>query len=273
MVCIHLVEEGRTGRDHNLAEQGLKVSGLTKEFGGVAAINDLSFETMQGEVFGIIGPNGSGKTTLFNLITGVTRPTLGIVRYRGELITGLRTDDIARRGLIRTYQAATVFAGITVRENLLRSYIFSRIGKPSTLLLSRSRLMLKRKANETANRLMEFAKLTEVADTLAGALPYGMQKILGVTLALAQGPSQILLDEPAAGLNATETATMGRFIKDVHARMAIDVVLVEHDMKMVAGLCDRIMALNYGRMIAIDIPTKILQHPEVVTAYLGNEHE
>lgn len=251
----------------------LEVAGLTKAFGGVHAINDLSFCTRRGEILGIIGPNGSGKTTLFNVITGVMPATGGRVSFRGEAITGLPTDTIARRGLVRTFQSATVFRNETVYENIRRSGMFGCIGKPSWFFRPGVVANGKRKADETAAELLEFSGLSDEAHTIAGNLPYGKQKILGVVIALAQRPTQLLMDEPAAGLNPTETAAMGELVAQIRDKRNIDVILVEHDIKMVTSICDRILALNYGKVIAIDVPEKIVRHPEVIDAYLGVDHE
>lgn len=251
----------------------LEVAGLTKAFGGVHAINDLSFSTRRGEILGVIGPNGSGKTTLFNVITGVLPATAGGVRFRGEAITGLSTDTIARRGLVRTFQSATVFRNETVYENIRRSSMFTCIGKPGWFFRPGVVANGKRRANEIAADLIEFSGLADVAHTVAGNLPYGKQKILGVVITLAQHPTQLLMDEPAAGLNPTETAAMGELVAQIRDRRNIDVVLVEHDIKMVTSICDRILALNYGKVIALDVPEKIVRHPEVIDAYLGVDHE
>lgn len=251
----------------------LEVAGLSKAFGGVHAINDLSFTTRRGEILGVIGPNGSGKTTLFNVITGVMPATAGSVRFRGEAITGLPTDAISRRGLIRTFQSATVFKNETVYENIRRSSIFGCIGKPSWFFRPGVVANGQRRAKETVAELLEFSGLSDVATTVAGTLPYGKQKILGVVIALVQQPTQLLMDEPAAGLNPTETLAMGQLVAQIRDKRSIDVVLVEHDIKMVTSVCDRILALNYGKAIAIDVPAKIVRHPEVIDAYLGVDHE
>ncbi len=251
----------------------LEVTGLSKNFGGVHALKDLSFSTRRGEILGVIGPNGSGKTTLFNVITGFMPATSGRVRFKGEPITGLSTDAIARHGLMRTFQSATVFRNETVHENIRRSSMFSCIGKPGWFFRPGVVVNGQRKADETAVELLEFSGLSDVAATVAGTLPYGKQKILGVAITLAQHPTQLLLDEPAAGLNPNETVAMGELVAQIREKRGIDVILVEHDIKMVTSVCDRILALNYGKMIAIDTPEKIVRHPEVVDAYLGVDHE
>ncbi|MCC7288048.1 MAG: ABC transporter ATP-binding protein [Burkholderiaceae bacterium] len=254
-------------------DAALEVSGLTKDFGGVHAVSSLSFSTRRGEILGIIGPNGSGKTTLFNVITGVLPATTGSVRFRGESITGQTTDAIARRGLVRTFQAASVFRQETVYENIRRGSMFGRIGRPGWFFRRGVVAEGERKARQTTDDLLEFSGLADVAGTEAGNLPYGKQKVLGVVIALAQQPSQLLLDEPAAGLNPNETEAMGELIAQIRAKRSVDVVLVEHDIKMVTSVCDRILAINYGKVIALDLPEKIVAHPEVIEAYLGASDE
>lgn len=256
-----------------MSEVVLEVSSLTKSFGGVHAVSDLSFSTTRGEILGIIGPNGSGKTTLFNVITGVLPASHGSVRFRGKLMSGLPTDVIARQGLVRTFQSATVFKQESVYENIRRGSIFGCIGNPAWFFKRGVIAEGERRAKATAEDLLEFSGLADDAGTLAGNLPYGKQKMVGVLIALAQHPTQLLMDEPAAGLNPSETEIMGELIAQIRSKRGIDVILVEHDVKMVTSICDRLLALNYGKVIAIDVPEKIVAHPEVIEAYLGVDHE
>jgi len=256
-----------------VSEVVLEVDVLTKMFGGVRAVSEVSFSTVRGEILGIIGPNGSGKTTLFNLITGVFPATSGSVRFRGNVMSGLPTDVIARAGLARTFQAATVFKQETVYENIRRGSMFGCIGNPGWFFRKGVVAEGAKRAKATTEDLLEFSGLAHVARALAGHLPYGKQKMLGVVVALAQHPLQLLMDEPAAGLNPSETDAMGELISQTRLKRGIDVILVEHDMRMVTSICDRILALNYGKMIAIDVPARIVSHPEVVEAYLGADVE
>ena len=251
----------------------LEVEGLNKAFGGLRAISDLSFRTFRGEILGVIGPNGSGKTTLFNLITGVFPATSGSVRFRGIAMNGLQTDAIARLGLVRTFQSATVFRQESVYENIRRGSIFGCIGNPAWFFRKGLVSAGAKKARVTTEDLLEFSGLADVAGTSAGNLPYGKQKMLGVIIALAQHPCQLLMDEPAAGLNPSETEAMGELIAQIRSKRGVDVILVEHDIRMVTSVCDRILALNYGKMIAVDEPAKIVAHPEVIEAYLGADIE
>lgn len=256
-----------------MSEVVLEVDGLNKAFGGLRAINDLCFSTRRGEIFGVIGPNGSGKTTLFNLITGVFPATSGSVRFRGNPIGGLATDAIARLGLVRTFQSATVFRQESVYENIRRGSIFGCIGNPAWFFRKGIVSEGTRKARAAVEDLLEFSGLADVAETTAGNLPYGKQKMLGVAIALARHPLQLLMDEPAAGLNPAETEAMGELIAQIRSTRGIDVILVEHDMRMVTSICDRILALNYGKVIGVDVPAKIVAHPEVIEAYLGADFE
>jgi branched-chain amino acid transport system ATP-binding protein len=256
-----------------VSEVVLQVEGLTMAFGGLRAVSDLSFSTVRGEILGIIGPNGSGKTTLFNVITGVFPATSGSVHFRGKSMRRLPTDAIARLGLVRTFQAATLFKQESVYENIRRGSMFGSIGNPTWFFKRGIVSAGARKAQATAEDLLEFSGLADVAQTAAGSLPYGKQKMLGVVIALAQHPTQLLMDEPAAGLNPSETEAMGKLISQIRSKRGIDVILVEHDMKMVTSVCDRILALNYGKVIAIDVPAKIVAHPEVIEAYLGVDFE
>lgn len=256
-----------------MSELVLEVEALNKTFGGLRAISDVSFRTSRGEILGVIGPNGSGKTTLFNLITGVFAASSGSVRFRGNAISGLPTDAIARRGLARTFQSATVFKAESVYENIRRGSMFGCIGNPAWYFRKGVVAAGADKARAATVELLEFSGLADVAANLGGNLPYGKQKMLGVVMALAQHPLQLLLDEPAAGLNPAETEAMGELITKIRSQRGIDVILVEHDMKMVTSVCDRILALNYGKMIAIDVPERIVAHPEVIEAYLGADFE
>ncbi|MCC2595852.1 ABC transporter ATP-binding protein [Pusillimonas sp. MFBS29] len=251
----------------------LEVKELSKRFGGLLATNNVSFTTERGEIVGVIGPNGAGKSTLFNLITGTIKPSSGRVSFYGEDITGCTPEQAAQRGLIRTFQSATVFKEKTVRDNLRIGMQFNRLGRPFQLL-DRARVKeFRSDAGRMATELLDFAGLEAYADRPAGDLPYGAQKILGVAMALATEPKQLLMDEPAAGLNPVETESMGHLIQKIRLERQIDVVLVEHDMAMVTSICDRIVVINRGEIITIGTPEEIQRHPEVIEAYLGVDLE
>lgn len=251
----------------------IEVQGLTKRFGGLVATDNVSFSTAPGEIVGVIGPNGAGKSTLFNLITGTIPLTSGRIRFYGEDITGNTPEQVAQRGLIRTFQSAIVFTEKTVRSNLFIGTQFSRLGRPFQLLDRPRVQMFRRDAERIADELLEFTNLQVYADRLAGELPYGAQKTLGVAMALATEPKQLLMDEPAAGLNPIETERMGHLIERIRSERKIDVVLVEHDMGMVTSICDRIIVINRGQIISIGTPEEIQRNPEVIEAYLGADLE
>ncbi len=247
----------------------LELTGVTKQFGGLTAIDDVSFATRNGEIFGIIGPNGAGKSTLFNLITGTYPATKGQITYNGEDITKFGPEGVAAKGIIRTFQSATVFRNKSVRENIRLGYLFGQLAVPRRFA-DRKLLRNSRKLAETITEdVMDFCGITEDRDRTAGELAYGVQKTLGVAMAIAASPTQLLMDEPAAGLNPVETRAMGELIRRIRAERGIDVVLVEHDVGMVTRICDRILVLDRGRVLAIDVPEVIQRHPDVIEAYLG----
>ncbi len=256
-----------------MREVVLEVKSLTRSFGGLQAVLDVSFNTTSGEILGVIGPNGAGKTTLFSLIVGAIGVSRGQVGFRGRDVTGHSTDEIARLGLVRTFQAATVFREETVLENLRRGSLFGRIGKPGWFLKRGNVSGSSRNALRRAEEVLEFTGLARDAGSRAGDLPYGKQKMLGVGIALASGPRQLLMDEPAAGLNPNETQSMARLIARIRSERGVDVILIEHDMGMVTEVCDRILVLNYGKLIGIGSPDTIMANPEVIQAYLGVEHD
>ena len=247
----------------------LETSGLTKRFGGLKAVDDVSFSMAEGELFGIIGPNGAGKTTLFNLVTGTLRPTFGEVRFRGDMLTGLKADAVARKGIVRTFQATTVFRETTVFDNVRRAHLLRTLHQPGRLLTGRAEW----KASEAeAREILELLELDRFATQKARELPYGSQKLLGIGMALATRPQLLLMDEPAAGLNPNETRALAGLFARLRDR-GVDIVLVEHDVRLVMSVCDRILVLNYGQAIALGKPDVIRNDPQVIEAYLGGADE
>lgn len=229
-----------------------------KNFGGLQATSDLSFDVRRGEFLGIIGPNGSGKTTLFNLMTNFFSPSSGHMHWKGEEITGLRPDAIARKGIVRTFQITRVFPRLSIYRNLV-------IGHH----LRRERSVDSDKViSESIESLLAFFNFEDRRDVLADSLAYGDRKKLSVALALSCKPEMLLLDEPAAGLNETETDEMASVLRTIKSQ-GITQVLIEHDMKFVMGLCDRIICLNSGRKIAEGTPHEIQRNDEVIKVYLG----
>ena len=245
----------------------LACESLTMRFGGLAAVCDLSFSVEPGEIRGVIGPNGAGKTTLFNLISGFYRPHSGRVIYNGDNIAGMRTPDIAARGLVRTFQHSALFRELTLTENVLvGGHLRQRPGFFSSVLgLDRER----REENmERAIKALEFFGLSGRRNDRAGELPHGLQRILGVAVAMAAEPKTLLLDEPFTGMNPEETLRMMALTRKIRDR-GVTILLVEHDMRAVMGLCGRVTVVNFGRLLFEGPPDEIREHPEVIEAYLG----
>jgi branched-chain amino acid transport system ATP-binding protein len=247
----------------------LSIESVAVHFGGLIAISDLNFTVRDGEIVGLIGPNGAGKTTAFNVFTGFLKPTSGAVRYRGTLLNGLKPHQIAGLGLVRTFQRTSVFQNNSVYENLLIG--LHRRGRSSpwdTLLALPREKIAEREFADQAQEILTLVGLAGRAAELAGALPYGEQRLLGIALALAAQPSMLLLDEPVSGMNPSESAKVMKLVETIRAS-GVAILLVEHDMPMVMRVCDRIVVLNYGRIIAEGSPAEIQRHPDVIRAYLG----
>lgn len=247
----------------------LSIEHVAVHFGGLVAISDMNFVVNEGEVLSLIGPNGAGKTTAFNVITGFLPPTRGEVRYRGTPLGGLKPHQVASLGLVRTFQRTSLFQAISVFENVLiglhqrgRSRLWDTL-----LALPRERASEK-ELRDAAAEIMTMVGIEHRAKDLAGSLSYGDQRLLGVALAIAARPSMLLLDEPVSGMNASETAKFMRLLSRIRGT-GVTVLLVEHDMPMVMGVSDRIVVLNYGRIIAEGPPAAIQGNPEVIRAYLG----
>jgi branched-chain amino acid transport system ATP-binding protein len=245
----------------------LEVERLSRRFGGLAAVDDLSFAIEAGEIRGLIGPNGAGKTTTFNVISGFNPPSSGRVLFEGRDVSGLRTSRIAELGLVRTFQQTTLFQELPVLDNVLIGCHLQARGSLLATLLGRARER-ETAARAAALETLEFFGLAGRRHELASNLPHGLQRALGLALALVAQPKMLLLDEPFTGMNAEETRHMMELIRRVRAR-GITLLLVEHDMQAVMGLCDRITVLNFGRLLAEGAPQAIQTHPEVIEAYLG----
>jgi branched-chain amino acid transport system ATP-binding protein len=243
----------------------LEVRGVSKRFGGITAVDDVSFSVSEGEILGIIGPNGSGKSTLFNCVLGQLAPSSGEVRVDGKPVSGLRPCDLNRMGVSRTFQLLQVFPQLSVRDNLI---LAGQEHQGSML----SRLFGRRDAGltDTANRMIEFFRLSHVADEKAGGLSYGQQKLLDAAMAFMAGPRLVLLDEPAGGVNLTMLGHLKERLRAINSEQHATFVVIEHNMEFVMSLCTRIIVLAQGRIIAEGPPEAVRSNPEVIEAYLGH---
>jgi branched-chain amino acid transport system ATP-binding protein len=242
------------------------------QFGGLCAVNDFSIELKPGELVGLIGPNGAGKTTVFNMITGSLKPTSGRVLWQEEDVAGLPPHYIAARGIARTFQNIRLFGDMTVLENVMVSFHFrlkSPFWKAMTGLPGYGRE--ERRIREDALEFLEEMGLLHLANEKASSLAYGQQRRLEIARALATRPKLLLLDEPAAGMNPPETRELAELVRELRTKYDLTILLIEHDMKFVMGLCGRIQVLDYGITIAAGSPAEIQCNPDVIRAYLGGE--
>jgi branched-chain amino acid transport system ATP-binding protein len=249
----------------------LAVRNLTKRFAGLTANSDIDLEIPEGSLFAVIGPNGAGKTTFFNMVSGFLAPTAGTIEFAGEDVTNLRQDKIAAKGLVRTFQLVQLFKGMTVAENVEVGFHLATKGGVAAAL---SRLSWFRRqeadVHAKARELLAFVGLASQAEQDAELLPYGQQRLLEVARALAAKPRLLLLDEPAAGLNAHETDALATVIQELN-RQGTTVLLIEHDMALVTRIAQRIAVLDFGCKITEGTPDEIKRHPDVIAAYLGTE--
>ncbi|HEY7435766.1 MAG TPA: ABC transporter ATP-binding protein [Methylomirabilota bacterium] len=243
---------------------------LVVNFGGIRAVDGVSFEVEAGQVFTIIGPNGAGKTTIFNLISRIYDPSRGRLRFRGEDITRVPPHEIARRGIARTFQNIELFEHATVLQNLLLGrHAHARRHFAQELFFLPAVRVRERAHREAAEKVIDFLDLQAYRDSLVVNLPYGVRKVVEMGRALCTEPALLLLDEPSSGLSVEETADMAFWIQDIRTLLGITVLMVEHDMSLVSAVSDRVLALNYGRVLACGSAREVQEHPDVIKAYLG----
>ncbi|MBC5624013.1 ABC transporter ATP-binding protein [Clostridium sp. NSJ-49] len=248
----------------------LKANRLTIKFGGLVAVSDFSIEIGDKEVVGLIGPNGAGKTTIFNMLTGVYTPTEGTISYLGEQINGLKPYVVTSKKLARTFQNIRLFEKMTVMDNVKISYDYRvKYGYFDAIFRTKKFRKIENKMDEEVRDILDTFNLLDKASEKAGNLSYGEQRRLEIARALATNPKLLLLDEPAAGMNPQETMQLSELIKSIRDKFNISILLIEHDMKLVMGICDRISVLDYGKKIAEGAPEEIKTDKRVIEAYLG----
>lgn len=255
-----------------MSQSILKTQGLSKSFLGLKALQDVSITVNVNEILGLIGPNGAGKTTCFNLLTGFLVPTAGRIQFKGEDITGRPPAQIARSGLARTFQNIRVFHSLSVLENVVTAaQLRTHFSLGEAFLSAPSFRHKEEQIRARAYELINLLGLSDYADRPAASLPYAHQRRLEIARALATEPGLLLLDEPAAGMNPAESDSLHQLILDLRTRFHLTILLVEHDMRLVMNLCERIIVLNYGRIIAQGKPEAVRADPQVIAAYLGED--
>lgn len=251
----------------------LRIENLGVSFDGLKALDDITLSVSDDEIFGLLGPNGAGKTTFFNAITGFTKPTAGSVHFFGKDVTNLSTTEHCKEGMARTFQNIRVFSQMTVLENVLVGMHKNLNANVFQIFLrTASQKAEERKAIEKAHEILKLLEIDNVANEIAGSLPYGTQRKVEIARALASEPRMLLLDEPTAGMNPQETDDLMYLIEEIR-KEGPAIVVIEHNIKFMLGLCDHIAVLNFGKLIAFDEPEKVANDPQVIEAYIGAEEE